>query len=289
MTGAGWTRSALLDDLAAVEDSPIKMVLEKETERSIQTGKPLPPELARAPWGQALPNGLRMAWLLEPRGAEYRLGTALASRILIHNTGNTLVVFRTRTWHEGRHKATDAKGAEIKVEAVSGMTTGRLVTFQLAPGEFVELNAAGIGIGAMKIVEGGQNARVGSWILAKAGDDVTVTTAPVPLYDGNENKQPDGEPGWWVDFIAMRLSRRLPLPADKSERERLLYRMAIELFRTPVDEEENVVFVADRGPNALDSLAQRLARIAHVTPFSGSLQSAPTRFRVVAGGADAAK
>ena len=47
---------------------------------TFKVGTPLPPELANAPWGEAQPNGLRMAWLLEPRAAEYRLGTAAESR-----------------------------------------------------------------------------------------------------------------------------------------------------------------------------------------------------------------
>jgi beta-lactamase regulating signal transducer with metallopeptidase domain len=280
---------ALLDDLAAAADSPVKMVLDSEIERTIHRGEPLPPELASAPWGEALPNGLRMAWLLEPRAAEYRLGTPLESRILIHNAGNRLVVFRTRTWHQGSHKATDATGAEIKVEYVPATITGRLVPLQLAPGEFVELNATGIGVGANKNADDWQDTGVGSWVEAKAGDRVTVITAPVPLYDSNENPQTGGESRWWLDLIAMRLSRRLPLPADAAERERLLYRIAIELFRTPVGEDETAAFVADREPTALDALAQRLANRAEATPFTGSLQSAPTTFRVLAADPGAAK
>jgi beta-lactamase regulating signal transducer with metallopeptidase domain len=281
---------ALLDDLAAVSDSPIKMVLDEEMERTIHRGVPLPPEMASAPWGKALPNGLRMAWLFEPRATEYRLGTPLKSRILIHNAGNGLVVFRTRTWRPGNHKATDAKGADIKVESAPQATTGRLVPFQLAPGEFVEVNAAGIGIGANKNAEDWKNARVASWVAAKEGDDVTMTTAEVPLCDRNEDLQPGGEPPWWPDLIAVRLSRRLPFPAERDERERLLYHIAIELFRTPVGEDENVAFVADREPSALDSLARRLARHTDlITPFTGSLQSAPTRFRVLPADQGAAK
>ena len=35
---------------------------------AIQTGQPLPAELKNAPWGEAQPDGLRVAWLLEPQG-----------------------------------------------------------------------------------------------------------------------------------------------------------------------------------------------------------------------------
>jgi hypothetical protein len=199
-----------------------------------------------------------------------------------------MVVFRTSTWLEGNHKATDARGADIKVASLPSTTTGRLVTFQLAPGDFVEVNGAGLGVGARVDADDQQNTGVGSWVEAKEGDDVTVTTAPVSLFDGNDNVQTRGESRWWLDFIAMRLSRRLPIPAGAAERERLLYRIAIEFFRTPLEEAENTAFVADREPTALDSVAQRLARRADITVFSGSLQSAPTRFRVLAADSGAA-
>src|SRR5207245_6494064 len=58
---------ALLDELAAVQATPINMALAHEFERTIRTGAPLPPELASAPWGETHPSGLRVAWLLEPR------------------------------------------------------------------------------------------------------------------------------------------------------------------------------------------------------------------------------
>jgi beta-lactamase regulating signal transducer with metallopeptidase domain len=280
---------ALLDELSAVQDSPIRMLLDKEIEGTIQKSAALPPGLANAPWGQPLANGLRLAWLLEPRAAAYPLGTLLKSRILIHNAGNTSVVFRTRTWHQADHKVTDARSADINVESVHWTTIGRLVLFRLGPGEFVEVNAAGVGVGVSKDDDDWANARVGSWVDAKEEDDVTVTPAAVPLRDRNENPQPGVEPHWWLDFITARLVRRLPLPADAEERTRLLYRIEMELFGTPLGEDETAAFVADREPGAIDALARRLARRAEVRPFSGSVQSAPTRFRVLAANPDAAK
>jgi hypothetical protein len=280
---------ALLDELAAVQASPIRMLLDKEFKGTIRKGTALPPELANVPWGQPLPNGLRLAWLLEPRASAYPHGTLLRSRVLIHNSAKTAVVFRTRTWHQANHDATDGRGTEIEVESVSWTTIGRLVPSRLGPGEFVEVNAAGVGVGANNDADDWANARVGSWLKPKEGDDVTVTSAPVPLCEQNENPQPGGEPRWWLDFITARLARRLPLPADGEERKRMLYRIAIELFGTPLDDEENAAFVADRGLGAIDSLARRLARRAEVTPFSGSLQSAPTTFRVLAADPDAVK
>ena len=68
-----WTPAeavALLDDIAAITTIPLETTMEEAMDRTIKTGAPLPRELANAPWGEAQPNGLRMAWLLEPqRGA----------------------------------------------------------------------------------------------------------------------------------------------------------------------------------------------------------------------------
>jgi hypothetical protein len=198
-------------------------------------------------------------------------------------------VFRTRTWHQCGHNASDSKGAEIQEESVSWMTIGRLVPFRLAPGEFVEDNTPGIGVGASKYFVDSQNDGVGTWVEAKAGDEVTLTTEPVPLYDWNEKPQAGREPRWWLDFITARLARERPLPSDAAERTRLLYHVAMDLFGTPLGAEDRAAFIADQGPGALDSLAKRLAHHAGLTPYSGSLTSGPTKFRVLPPDPDAAK
>jgi hypothetical protein len=281
---------ALLDELAAVESAPIWAYLNFEMQRTIITGAPLPPELANAPWGKALPNGLRLAWLLEPRTAEHRLGTPLKSRILIHNSGKGSVVFRTRAWHQCYHTARDAKNADIKVDSVYWTTIGRLEPYRLAPGEFVEVNAPGIGVGAIKDFVDPQNDRVGTWVEAQAGDEVTLTAVPVPLSEReDENPQAGAEPGWWLDFITARLARERPLHSDAAERTRLLYHVAMDLFGTPLGADDRAAFIADQGPGALDSLAKRLAHHAGLTPYSGSLTSGPTKFRVLPADPDAAK
>ena len=83
-------------------------------------------------------------------------------------------------------------------------TIAPLVPFRLAPGEFVEVTAAGIGVGANKDDEDWQGTRVGSWVEAKEGDEVTFTPDSVPASDWNEPPPLDGEPGWWLDFISRR-------------------------------------------------------------------------------------
>ena len=288
---SGQDAVGLLDELAAVQSTSISMALDRENESVILTGTPLPPELANAPWGEALTNGLRVAYWLEPRVAEHRLNTPLSGRILIHNAGKEPVVFRSRGWHQLGHTARDAKGTDINVEATSWTTRGRLTPYRLAAGEFVELNTTGIGVGANKNEDDWQNTRVGSWLDVKPGDDVTVTTIAVPLSDWNEDEQLklDGEPRWWLDHITARLSRHLPFPAEKDARERLLYRVAMELFGTPVSKEINVAFVADTTPTALDSLALRLFHRPGQHAWAGPLTSGPTKFRVLSADPDAAK
>jgi hypothetical protein len=62
-----------------------------------------------------------------------------------------------------------------------------------------------------------------------------------------------------------------------------------ELFGNAPTVEETAAFVADAAPNAMDSLAKRLAHRAGITPFAGSLQSVATKFRVLAADPDEAK
>ena len=154
------------------------------------------------------PDGLRVAWLLEPRAAEHRSGTPLKARVLIHNSGNIPVVFRTRSWHQLSQKATDAKGADIRTESTRWTTRGLLLWYQLASGEFIEVHGPGIGVGPVGNQEDWQDTRVGTWLEAKAGDEVTVTIAPLPLMDWDDEKQLqlDGEMPFWRDQIVARLS-----------------------------------------------------------------------------------
>jgi beta-lactamase regulating signal transducer with metallopeptidase domain len=287
-----WTPAevvALMDDVAAVTPIPLETAREESAKLTFRRGEPLPKDLAGAPWGPAQPNGLRMAWLLEPRAAEHRLGTPLKSRILFHNSGKDTVVFRTRTWHQGGHTARDTTGAEIKVEATTWLTRAPLVAFRLWPGEFVEVSATGIGVGANRNNEDWQHTNVGSWVEAKAGDDVTVTTGPVPLGDWNEQPPKNREPGWWLDFIKAHLAQELPLPEGAEERKQLVYRAGLALFGTPLSAEEIAAFVFDREPAALDSLAKRLAKRPGLASAAGELTSGPTSFRVLPADPDAAK
>ncbi len=281
---------ALLDDIAAVSAIPVQTTMEETIHRAIKTGGPLPPELADAPWGEPVPHGLRMAWLLEPRAVQYRLGTPLKSRILFHNSGKNAIVFRTWTFHQsGGHKAHDAKGADIKITSIDWTTLARLMPFRLAPGEFVEVIAAGIGVGPNKNDEDWQGTRVGAWIETKEGDEVTFTPDSVPASDWNEPAPVAGVPGWWPVFIAERLNRERPLPTAVDERRLLLDRVMRDLFDAAPSAEETTAFTADASPAALDSLAKRLVQRPGLTPFTGALTSGTTKFRVLPADPDAAK
>lgn len=290
-----WTQAeavALLDDVSAIY-APLPSWAEGESRfrlgGAVQAGKPLPAELKSAPWGEAQPNGLRVAWLLDPNAEQHRLGTPLKSRILFHNAGKNVVLFRALTWNQsGAHKARDAKGAEINIIASEWTTIPRIVACRLAADEFLEVTAAGIGVGTHKDVENRREIRVGAWVEAKVGDEVTFTPAPVSATGNFTDERAKGEPGWWLDFIKDRLSLDSPLPADAAERGRLLNRAVRDLYGTAPTPEESAAFVADRTPDAFDALAKRLAERTGTSSFTGKLQSGETKFRVVPV-ADAAK
>ena len=285
-----WTLAdavALLDDIAAVSSAPLSMALDEAAAITLTRGVPLSPDFANAPWGPPNAKGLRLAWLLEPDAKEHRLGTPLKTRILVHNPGTNVVVFRTRMWHQPSPKARDGNGVEIPLESVSHLTRGQLTPIRLWPGEFIELRSPGIGVGSKKNAVDWENTGIGSWIDAKVGDDVTVTAGPVPLHDWNETADSDSQ--WWLDLIKARLARELPLPTDVEERKHLVYRAGMDCFGTPVSIEEIAAFVADSKPNALDSLAQRFAQHPRAIPVGGSLVSGPSTFRVLPADPDAAK
>ena len=282
--------SALLNDVAAVSDAPLSLALEEIAGGTIQHGFHLKPQMENAPWGEPLSNGLRTAWLLEPRSEEYRLGTPLKCRILIHNAEKRPVVFRTRSWHHIEPTAKDAKGAPIGMESVTRYTRAPLVTYRLEPGRYVELATPGFGLGKYGFHDF-KDADIASWIGAKEGDEVTLAPGVVPLNDWNEAPVLDGEPRWWLDFIIARLNLATPLPSDVVERRALLNKVMADIFLmyTRPTEEEIAAFVADTTPRALTNLAERIFHHPSVHAWAGPLQSGPIKFRVAAADPGAAK
>ena len=189
--------------------------MEKIRESTLQRGKLLSASLKRANWGEALPGGLRMAWVLEPRAAQYHLGSALKSHVVIHNSGKEPVMFVTRSFHQPEHKAKRSSGGSIKVESTFWTTIGRSEPYRLHPGEYCEVHAPDIGSGPRNDDEDWANIRPGSWILANEGDDIVFQPGDV-LLTGDHNDKVD--PDWWLKFITERINRDAPLPNDQKER-----------------------------------------------------------------------
>ena len=233
-----WTLAeavALLDDIAAV--TRYRWKTQSMTRRTTPSGRARHCRPSCRRHRGARQNQMGSGW----RGCSNRVrnsigsARALRSRILIHNAGQNTVVFRTCTWHQSaRHKVRDGGGAEINIESADWTTIAPLMPFRLAPGEMIEVCAAGIGVGANKDDEDWQENRVGAWIEAREEDDVTFLPDSVPLSDWSEAPPRDGEPGWWPVFITERLHGDLPLPTAADERGlRLLDRVMRDLFGPP--------------------------------------------------------
>ena len=88
-----------------------------------------------------------------------------------------------------------------RANGIEWTTIPRVVACRLAPGEFLEVIGAGIGVGPLRDTEDWQNTRVGSWVEAKEGDTVTFTPAPVSATGNFTDERAQGEPGWWLGFI----------------------------------------------------------------------------------------
>jgi beta-lactamase regulating signal transducer with metallopeptidase domain len=275
---------ALLDELAAVQDSPLQTAAEKMTAAMIRQGETLPEKFAGVAWGETQPNGLRAAWVLEPRAAEHRMGTALKARLLVQNTGTIPVMTRVPTWHQGAVSARDAGGAEVEVSGIDWTTRAMLVPVRLGPGEFIEINTPGVGLGKDAGRGPWAGPRVGSNVLAKSGVELTLTHGPLALDGSGVGMREDAPhligPGWWQAHIKTRLDRELPLPAA-AERTRLLDRAMRELFAKTPTADEIAAFATDQTDGAFDALVQRLAARADVVEFSASLPAAPVRFLVL--------
>ncbi|MFO0940728.1 MAG: M56 family metallopeptidase [Pirellulales bacterium] len=283
----------LLDEVAGIQGTLLEPAPWKGTRQGIRKGNALPIRYADASWGEEQTSGLRAAWLLEPSATEYRIGTAIKVRLLVHNKGQFPVMLQVPTWHQGWVKAADAKGVEVQVSGIEWTTRAMLNTVRLVPGEYVEINTPGVGIGPRAGMGPWAGPRVGSNVLAKPGDEITLTYSPVPL-DGSEVGISQEDPhvsgtGWWLAHIKFRLNRELPLPADTAERTRMLDRAVRELFDSAPTAEETEAFIADKSPEAIDALAKRLASRTDVVSFSGKLLTAPVKFRVLDADADADK
>jgi hypothetical protein len=273
---------ALMDDIADVSEMPLENVRRQIGARTPRSGAPLPASLEKAAWGAPLASGLRMAYVLEPGVAEYRPGTVVSSRILIHNSGNEPVVFEgfsEDSYQQSPPAATLADGSKVRVDHVGCSNLGREQIWRLEPGEFIEHSTGGLGI-----VIGGQDKerddwmgdRPLAWMHCSPGDEVTLHHSGLCLFSGTAP-----EPGWWLDCITERLNRELPLPSDVKERESLLFRVVSDLYGGPPSTAEGEAFAADRSPGALQNLAALLSRRPYGKVEADFIYAGRTKFRVL--------
>lgn len=272
--------SKLLDEVAAVSEAPLSVLLQEMAGAVLQYGAYLPKEWANAPWGKPMANGLRAAVLVEPESTEFRLGTGLKTRILIQNSGEKPVVFRTRSWHHIEPKAQNGQGQEIPVESMTRFTRAPLQIHLLQPGRYLEVSAPGIGIGR-RTFHDWKGADSATWVEAKAGDEVVMAPGPVPLGDWNEVTSAPGEAPWWRSILEARLNLASPLSLDDGERIQLIKQVVREYFQTEATREDLDTFLADRGPEALRSLAGRLSQRQDVQVCNGPLVPGVIRFKVL--------
>lgn len=290
---------ALLDEITAIATAPVNWAMipmEFDSWRNIRPGQPLPVELQGAAWGASAENGLRAAWLLEPRTEQYAHGSVVRARVLFHNAGKAPIVFQTETWHQADgHKARDQKGEEIPVTATwfTGITP--MATFRLAPGEYCEVSGHGIAIGSGKYEEEFSTGSVGAIIGAKVGDTVTLTHT-VDAAEGGWTRPGDPKDAWQLidKYVRERIARLAPMPKARADREQIIRRTTPEILGTLPSAEEIAAFVGDDSPDALEKLAARLVRQRAerqetAQPWSGKLPTGETKFRVLAADPDAAK
>ena len=274
---------ALIDDVSAIDTNPLGAMLFAAEENMIRTGQPLPAALADAPWGKPSPDGLRLAWLLEPRAKAYPLGTSLNSHVLVHNSGKKTAIFCILSWLQAGGSAHDAKGTVIKVSATEWEVFVTGTTYRLAPGEYCETPAAGVGIGvgAKTDSKDWASMHIGAWIDTKPGDEVRFSPPAVQVFCG---PIPKDAADLWGRIVAERVGRELPIPAAAAEREQTIRRVTHDLFGQSPTPEEIAAFIADDASTAQAKLQKRLADRPNVAPFTGTLPPGDIQFRVLAAG-----
>lgn len=282
--------AALFDEIAAVTAIPLDRTMMWIREHTLQRGGPLASSLKNANWGEPLPSGLRMAWILEPQADKYHLGSSLKSRVVLHNSGKKPVAFVTRSFHQPGHTAHLPDGSTVAIESTFWTTLGRPEPYRLHPGESCEVYAPGIGIGIgigqrAESSDDWANVRPGSWIAAIRGQEIVFQPGEV-LLTGDHNQKVDSD--WWLKFIKERLDREAPLPADQKEREVILFRVVSDLFGNSPSPDEADAFYPDMSAEALNHLALVLSKRSWIKSAGGPIQSGETKFRVLAEDPDAA-
>ncbi|MCA9189841.1 MAG: M56 family metallopeptidase [Pirellulaceae bacterium] len=271
---------ALLDDIAKAHPIPLETTLEQMERHRFELGVPLPKSWAGAAWGDPLPCGLRMACVLEPQATEYHLDSEIRARIVLHNAGTLPVNFLTSSFQQPAHVAKLTDGSELPIESTTWLTLGRMQACRLSPGQYCEIPTPGLGIGARNNEnEDWSNVRAGSWILCQEGNEVILQPGSAELGPPHEVELQGDQ--WWLNFITERLNRETPVPADRTEREYLLYRVVMELFGQAPSTTIGEAFANDHSPDALRNLAITLSNRSTIATCSGSIRPGQIRFRVL--------
>jgi hypothetical protein len=298
-TSRDWTPTEvveLLDEVTVIAPAPVSWVelsMDLDDWNSVKTGQPLPIELTSAAWGEPDANGLRSAWLLEPRGGAVSAWLDPESSRAFPKCGQGAGRLSARkTWHQSDgHTARDAKGAEIKIGGTFYTGITPLAVYRLMPGEYCEVGGHGIAIGAGKYEEEFSTARIGAIIEAKEGDEVSLSQT-VDAAQGIKFSRP-GDPEdaaeLWRKQIAERVAQEAPMPAAAADRAQLIRRVMLDLSGVPPTPEEIAAFTADAAPGALDRLVEKIVAKPRVEPWTGKLPTGTTKFRVIAADPNAAK
>lgn len=299
---------AILDEVAAIQGTPLSMALDNDIDYVVRTGKPQPKELAEAQgvWGPADEDGLRVVWDLQPRrdlevlwakhasvSSTAAFGDVLKARILVHNSGEKPIVVRVPTFLQCEVTADDQERKAVECQGIHWTRESRLYTCRLAPGEYVVIDTPGIGFGKEAGRGPWAGSRVGWNVMAQPGDSVTLKHASVPLDGSQSGRREDAPfaegPDWWPAFIKARLGRELPLPNDATERARILERAANELFGSAPTADEREAFAKVADENSLSVFIAQLAKRSGLVSFFGKLQPEVTSFKIVAADANADK
>jgi beta-lactamase regulating signal transducer with metallopeptidase domain/biopolymer transport protein ExbD len=270
---------SLLDDIAVVTAIPLETTMDEAAQTTIRSGAPLPPELATAPWGEPNTEGLREARPLDPQAQSYPVGTALRSRILLHNAGKVPLLLRSTSWMQPGYEARDGLGNSLEMTSVFWTTLGQMQTWRLAPGEFCEIATPGLGVGKNAGSDEWADVRVGSWIDVADGVDVTLLPAKMHTLVEDDRGMPATGLELKRQVIRERLERELPLPASDSDRELIVRRVIRDIFGGEPTPDEISALVTDKSDDPLTAFARRLLRREGLAGFVGELTPGKIFFR----------
>src|SRR5437870_8269824 len=158
------------------------------------------------------------------------------------------------------------------------------MNFRLAPGEYAEVEGHGLGVGSHETSTEKSIYKVGCWIEAKEGDDVTFTpgSVPVSFQTWRDNEGLKDSVTVWQEMIAARVMQESPMPAAAADRELLLRRVMQDFPGTAPTDEEIAAFVADNAKEPLARLIKSLQARSGAMHYAGQFSGGETKFRVTA-------